>query len=77
MTNAHEHPTMAIVGATGLVGRELLACLSRSPLGLGPVRLFASARSAGTTLPWRGATIPQEDPDSPAPEPGSTPEESA
>jgi len=55
MTNAHEHPTLAVVGATGLVGRELLACLSRSPLGRGPVRLFASARSAGTTLPWRGA----------------------
>ena len=49
---------MAIVGATGLVGRELLACLSCSPLGRGPLRLFASARSAGTTLPWRGATAP-------------------
>ena len=58
MTDAQEHPTVAIVGATGLVGRELLAILSCSPLGRGPVRLFAGARSAGTTLPWRGATAP-------------------
>ncbi len=58
MTDAHEHPTLAIVGATGLVGRELLACLSCSPLGRGPLRLFASARSAGTTLPWRGTATP-------------------
>ena len=60
MANDHEHPTIAIVGATGLVGRELLEILPGSPLGLGTLRLFASARSAGSTLPWRGAPIPVE-----------------
>ena len=60
MANDHEHPTIAIVGATGLVGRELLEILSGSPLGRGTVRLFASTRSAGSTLPWRGAPTPVE-----------------
>jgi len=60
MVNESEHPTLAIVGATGLVGRELLEILARHPLGRGSVRLFASARSAGTTLPWRGASMPVE-----------------
>ncbi len=60
MANDREHPTIAIVGATGLVGRELLEILPGSPLGLGTLRLFASARSAGSTLPWRGAPIPVE-----------------
>ena len=60
MANDLEHPTIAIVGATGLVGRELLEILSGSPLGRGTVRLFASTRSAGSTLPWRGAPTPVE-----------------
>ena len=60
MANDREHPTIAIVGATGLVGRELLEILSGSPLGRGTVRLFASTRSAGSTLPWRGAPTPVE-----------------
>ena len=60
MANDHEHPTVAVVGATGLVGRELLEILPASPLGLGTLRLFASARSAGSTLPWRGAPTPVE-----------------
>jgi len=60
MANDREHPTIAIVGATGLVGRELLEILPGSPLGHGPLRLFASTRSAGSTLPWRGAQIPVE-----------------
>jgi len=60
MANDREHPTIAIVGATGLVGRELLEILPGSSLGLGTLRLFASARSAGSTLPWRGAPIPVE-----------------
>ncbi len=60
MANDHEHPTIAIVGATGLVGRELLEILPGSPLGRGTLRLFASTRSAGSTLPWRGAPTPVE-----------------
>ena len=60
MVNESEHPTLAIVGATGLVGRELMEILARHPLGRGSVRLFASERSAETTLSWRGAFVPVE-----------------
>ncbi len=60
MANEREHPAVGIVGATGLVGRELLAILPGSPLGRGAPRLFASTRSAGSTLPWRGGSIPVE-----------------
>jgi len=52
--------TIAVVGATGQVGavmRELVA--ERFPAAT--VRFFASARSAGTTLPHRGADVVVED----------------
>jgi len=54
---------IAIVGATGQVGtvmRELVE--ARFPDA--EVRFFASARSAGTTLPFRGRDITVEDTDS-------------
>jgi len=54
--------TIAVVGATGQVGavmRELVAV--RFPDAR--VRLFASKRSAGTTLEHRGATLTVEDVD--------------
>ncbi|MFB7613837.1 aspartate-semialdehyde dehydrogenase [Kitasatospora sp. NPDC056181] len=58
---------IGIVGATGQVGgvvREILAERADLPGGVGPVeqlRLFASARSAGRTLPWQGTEITVED----------------
>ncbi|MFJ9947482.1 aspartate-semialdehyde dehydrogenase [Kitasatospora sp. NPDC091207] len=58
---------IGIVGATGQVGgvvREILAERAGLPGGVGPVeqlRLFASARSAGRTLPWQGTEITVED----------------
>ncbi|MFD9063771.1 aspartate-semialdehyde dehydrogenase [Kitasatospora purpeofusca] len=58
---------IGIVGATGQVGgvvREILAQRADLPGGVGPVeqlRLFASARSAGRTLPWQGTEITVED----------------
>ena len=47
-------PVVAIVGATGAVGIELLGCLERRNFPMSELRLFASARSAGKTLPFRG-----------------------
>lgn len=48
------NPTVAVVGATGAVGREMLATLERRDFPVGPVRLIASSRSAGTIreTPW-------------------------
>ena len=47
-------PVMAIVGATGAVGVELLGCLERRGVPLRSLRLLASPRSAGRTMRFRG-----------------------
>jgi len=55
------HPTVAIVGATGAVGGELIACLERRAFPLERLRLFASSRSAGRRLLFRGEGIAVEE----------------
>ncbi len=50
-------PVVAIVGATGAVGVELTECLERRGFPLAELRLFASARSAGKTLRFRGKAL--------------------
>ncbi|MGE0724593.1 MAG: aspartate-semialdehyde dehydrogenase [Alphaproteobacteria bacterium] len=53
-------PSVAIVGATGAVGRELIGCLERRRFPVGDLRLFASARSAGRPLSFAGRRIEVE-----------------
>jgi aspartate-semialdehyde dehydrogenase len=53
--------TVAVVGATGQVGAVMRRLLDERDFPADRVRFFASARSAGTTLPWRGAEIVVED----------------
>lgn len=53
--------TVAVVGATGQVGAVMRQLLDASDLPVTRVRYFASARSAGTTLPWRGTEVTVED----------------
>ena len=55
------HPTVAIVGATGAVGGELIACLEQRDFPLERLRLFASSRSAGRKLLFRGEGIAVEE----------------
>jgi aspartate-semialdehyde dehydrogenase len=50
-------PVVAIVGATGAVGVEMVGCLERRRFPLGELRLLASARSAGKTLEFRGQPL--------------------
>jgi aspartate-semialdehyde dehydrogenase len=50
----------AIVGATGAVGQDLLAVLAARELPLRSLRLFASARSAGQRIAFRGESLPVE-----------------
>ena len=47
--------SVAIVGATGAVGAELLLCLERRQFPVSSIRLLASKRSSGTALRFRGA----------------------
>ncbi|MBI1378845.1 MAG: aspartate-semialdehyde dehydrogenase [Frankiales bacterium] len=55
------NPTVAVVGATGQVGGVMRRLLDERGFPLGAVRFLASARSAGTTLPWRGTDVTVED----------------
>ena len=52
---------VGIVGATGQVGRVVREILAERNFPVAELRLFASARSAGTTLPWGGTEITVED----------------
>jgi aspartate-semialdehyde dehydrogenase len=55
--NSSAAPVVAIVGATGAVGVELIECLERRKFPMSELRLFASARSAGKKLPFRGQQL--------------------
>jgi aspartate-semialdehyde dehydrogenase len=52
---------VGIVGATGLVGGIMRTLLAERAFPVDQLRLFASARSAGKTLPWAGGEIVVED----------------
>ena len=52
---------IAIVGATGAVGAELLDVLTRRAFPVGKLRLLASARSVGKSLRFRGEEIAVEE----------------
>ena len=52
---------IGIVGATGQVGELLRAILAERDFPVASIRYFASARSAGRTLPWKGEQIVVED----------------
>ena len=52
---------VAVVGATGQVGAVMRRLLDERDFPIETIRFFASARSAGTTLPWRGTEIVVED----------------
>jgi aspartate-semialdehyde dehydrogenase len=55
--SAGSAPVVAIVGATGAVGVELIRCLEERRFPLSELRLFASARSAGKTLTFRSEPL--------------------
>ena len=49
--------TVAIVGATGAVGVEILKCLEERNFPVKSLRLFASPRSAGKTMPFKNQQV--------------------
>ena len=52
---------VGVVGATGQVGSVMRAVLEERGFPVDEIRYFASARSVGLTLPWKGTQIPVED----------------
>lgn len=49
--------TLAVVGATGAVGQEMLRVLEQRRFPHGVIRMLASPRSAGKTLRYRGGDV--------------------
>lgn len=54
-------PAVGIVGATGLVGEMMRDILAERDFPLSSIRFFASPKSAGTRLKFKGAEITVED----------------
>jgi aspartate-semialdehyde dehydrogenase len=52
---------IGVFGATGQVGSVMRALLAERGFPVDEIRYFASARSAGTTLPWAGGEVTVED----------------
>ena len=48
---------VAILGATGAVGSQMLECLAERDFPVGELRLLASARSAGKVVEWCGREV--------------------
>ncbi len=62
MTRPEPHRLrVGVVGATGQVGAVMRGLLAERAFPLEEIRFFASARSAGTTLPWAGGEVVVED----------------
>jgi aspartate-semialdehyde dehydrogenase len=59
--SAASPPHVGIVGATGLVGEMMRQILAERGFPVASLRLFASARSAGKKLWWKGAEVTVED----------------
>ncbi|QTE31633.1 aspartate-semialdehyde dehydrogenase [Pengzhenrongella sicca] len=53
--------SVGVVGATGQVGAVMRRLLAERDFPVAQIRFFASARSAGTTLGWRGTDVVVED----------------
>jgi aspartate-semialdehyde dehydrogenase len=52
---------VGVVGATGQVGAVMRRLLAERAFPVDEIRFFASARSAGGTLPWEGVDVRIED----------------
>ncbi|MCX7871688.1 MAG: aspartate-semialdehyde dehydrogenase [Verrucomicrobiae bacterium] len=52
---------VAVVGATGAVGVEMIKTLERRNFPVGKLTLLASARSAGKTLKYKGEDVPVQE----------------
>ncbi len=52
---------VGVVGATGLVGSMMREILAEREFPVAQLRAFASARSAGSRVDWRGDTVEVED----------------
>jgi aspartate-semialdehyde dehydrogenase len=60
--SSNSHPlTVAVVGATGVVGRTMIQVLAERQFPVAELRLLASGRSAGSTVSAAGRTMTVEE----------------
>lgn len=52
-----EKYNLAILGATGVVGREMIDILAERKFPIGELRLFASEKSVGEEIEWQGKPV--------------------
>ncbi len=57
----NRNPHVAIVGATGAVGVEMIKTLEKRKFPVGKLTLLASARSAGKTMAYKGTQLPVQE----------------
>lgn len=50
-------PNIAVLGATGVVGREILKVIEETKLPYNEIKLLSSAKSAGTEIKFMGKTL--------------------
>lgn len=60
MLKKKDRYVVAVVGATGAVGNEMIAVLEERKFPVEKLKLFASERSEGKTLQFEGSEIPVE-----------------
>lgn len=60
MASNFSSPLVAVVGATGAVGVEMIRCLEERNFPLSGLRLLASPRSAGRKMKFRGEEVAVE-----------------
>ena len=53
--------SVAVAGATGAVGNQMIRCLEEADFPVGSIKLLASARSVGRTLRFKGDMIAVEE----------------
>lgn len=54
-------PNIAVLGATGVVGREILKVIEEIALPYNEIKLLSSARSAGTQMEFKGEMLTVEE----------------
>src|SRR6186997_2541831 len=57
----NRNPHVAVVGATGAVGVEMIKTLEKRKFPAGKLTLLASARSAGKTMAFKGTQLPVQE----------------
>ena len=58
---AEKQFNVAVAGATGAVGNQMISCLEEKDFGVKSIRLLASHRSVGRALRFKGDLIPVEE----------------